>query len=145
MNTIDMNDAPLTNRDNGIGRDQRGRFASGNPGGPGNPMAAQVAQLRRAAIEAVEPVDMRAVTRKLVELAKKGNVPAIREFYNRTLGNPIEVDLLERIERFERFVAKFTNAYGQEVEIEATTGGRITVHELPMHHEMTDLTIEDRQ
>ncbi len=95
---------PLPNGSNGY-RDASGRFARGNAGGPGNPYAKQVGSLRSAMIEAVTPSDLKAVTRKLIVLAKSGNVPAIREILDRTLGKPVQADLIERIEELERVVA----------------------------------------
>lgn len=86
-------------------RDASGRFAPGNAGGPGNPYAKQVGALRSAMIGAVRPEDLAAVTAKLVTLAKAGNIPAIREVLDRTLGKPVQADLIERIEELERVVA----------------------------------------
>lgn len=63
-----------------------GKFAAGNPGGPGNPHGGQVARLRSVMLDAVTPDDMRAVVRKLVELAKGGDLKAIDLLLNRTLG-----------------------------------------------------------
>ncbi|MBL8964282.1 MAG: hypothetical protein JNK70_09440, partial [Phycisphaerae bacterium] len=94
-----MNGSPSPNGLNGVpdgsrsDRDGRGRFAAGNRGGPGNPLAPQVAKLRAAMIGAVSPKDMRAITDKLVELARAGNVAAIKEVFERTLGKPQEADL----------------------------------------------------
>jgi len=48
---------PSTNGDNGD-RDERGRFARGNPGGTGNPHAAKVARLRSALLNAVTEQDI---------------------------------------------------------------------------------------
>lgn len=94
---------PSTN--GAAGRRTDGRFAVGNPGGPGNPHARQVATLRTALLGAVTPEDMERITAKLVELAKAGNVPAIREVFDRTVGRPTEADLLERIEQLESAAA----------------------------------------
>lgn len=70
------------------GRTPRGRFARGNPGGPGNPYARRVAWLRAALIDAVTNEDMRDVARVLVARAKDGDVGAIRELLDRTVGKP---------------------------------------------------------
>ncbi len=94
-----MKSTPSPNGSNG--RDAGGRFAKGNPGGPGNPHAQRVGQLRSALLDAVTPADMQAIAHKLIDLAKEGDVPAIREIFTRTLGKPIEADLIERIERLE--------------------------------------------
>ncbi|MBL8860702.1 MAG: hypothetical protein JNK02_01720 [Planctomycetes bacterium] len=90
----------------GDGRAGNGQFAAGNPGGPGNPYARQVAALRAAMLAAVSPEDLHAVVAKLVDLAKGGNVPAIREVLDRTLGKPIEADLLVRLEDIENRLAR---------------------------------------
>ncbi len=88
------------------GRDERGRFAPGNVGGPGNPHAKQVGKLRSAMLAAVSDKEMKAVVKKLVELAKGGNVPAAREVLDRCLGRPVEADLLERLEELEELLSQ---------------------------------------
>ena len=80
------------------GRNSNGRFSTGNSGGPGNPHAMKVGQLRSALIDAVSPEDIAAIVGKLVEQAKAGDVRAIREVLDRTLGKPVEADLIERLE-----------------------------------------------
>lgn len=75
---------PTTNGTNGRG--PGGRFAPGNPGGPGNPHAKRTAELRAAALAAVSDDDLRAVVAKLLELAKGGDLAAIRELLDRLLG-----------------------------------------------------------
>ena len=88
------------------GRDERGRFAPGNVGGPGNPHAKQVGKLRSAMLAAVSDKEMKAVVKKLVELAKGGNVPAAREVLDRCLGRPVEADLLERLAELEELLSQ---------------------------------------
>ena len=95
---------PSANGSNG--RDDRGRFASGNPGGPGNPLAAQVGRLRAALLEAVTPEDIAAIIARLIEQAKGGDVRAIREVLDRTLGKPQEADFIERLETLEATLAE---------------------------------------
>ncbi|HRQ74280.1 MAG TPA: hypothetical protein PLU35_14755 [Phycisphaerales bacterium] len=94
------------------GRDGRGRFAAGNPGGPGNPYAKRVGELRAALVEAVSAEDVRAIVGKLVEEAKAGDVRAIRELLDRTLGRPVEADLIERIEALEAVAAQLREGGG---------------------------------
>lgn len=72
---------PITN-----GHDNAGRFVPGNPGGPGNPHAGQVARLRSAMMAAVHDDDMRDVVATLVDLAKGGDVAAIKLLMDRCLG-----------------------------------------------------------
>src|ERR671922_401476 len=61
------------------GRDARGRFVPGNPGGgrPANPFARQQAQLRQTVLDEVNEADLRAVVRKVLRLAKLGNLAAV--------------------------------------------------------------------
>ena len=92
--------APSTNRENGQ-RDTKGRFATGNKGGPGNPLAGRVAKLRSSLLAAVTIADIRAAIRALVAKARGGDVAACRELFDRTIGKPVELDLLERLEAIE--------------------------------------------
>lgn len=92
----------------GNGRDPKGRFAQGNPGGPGNPYARRVAELRQALIDAIGPADVKAIADALVAEAKCGNVPAIKEVFDRTLGRPVEADLVARIEQLEQALTENT-------------------------------------
>lgn len=69
-----------------IGRNARGRLAPGNAGGPGNPAARQVMRLRHALLDAITEEDLGAIVAKLLEMAKAGNMAAIREVLDRTLG-----------------------------------------------------------
>jgi hypothetical protein len=84
------------------GRDARGRFASGNKGGPGNPYAARVGRWRAIMTEAVTDDDMRAVVAALVAAAKRGESWAVKEVFDRTVGKPVEADLVARLEMLER-------------------------------------------
>jgi hypothetical protein len=95
-------DAPSTNGSNGpTNRSPGGRFAKGNAGGPGNPFAAKVARLRKTMLASVTPADMREVVAALLAKAKSGDVAAVRELLERTLGKPQEADLMERMEKLE--------------------------------------------
>jgi hypothetical protein len=71
-------------------RDGNGRFRPGNSGGPGNPFARRTAKLRTALLRAVKPDDIEAAVAKLVEKAKAGELPAIKELLDRCLGRPKE-------------------------------------------------------
>jgi hypothetical protein len=88
------------------GRDGSGRFAPGNKGGPGNPFARKVGQLRAALLETVTIDDMKAVAAKLIEEARAGELPAIKEFLERTLGKPVEADLMERLDALEQLLTQ---------------------------------------
>jgi len=95
---------PSTNGANGHGTD--GKFTKGNPGGPGNPYAKQSAELRAALYKAVTPKDIEEIAEKLVLKAKRADVPAVKELFDRLWGkapqdvnlggqedNPIEVSI----------------------------------------------------
>ena len=99
---------PIASGGNGRGTD--GRFQPGNTGGPGNPYARQVAALRAAIMEAATPEALREVVRKLVEKAQEGHLPAIRELLDRTLGKPVEADLIVRLEQLEQTLARVQGA-----------------------------------
>ena len=60
-----------------------------------------MARLRAAMLAAVSEQDMTAIIAKLVQLAKDGDVRAIKELLDRTLGKPVEADLLERLSALE--------------------------------------------
>ncbi len=83
------------------GRTPGGRFTKGNRGGPGNPHAQQVAKLRAAMLKAVTPAALNKVALALIAKAQDGDVPAIRELLDRSLGRPVEADLIERLEQLE--------------------------------------------
>ena len=71
------------------------------PADRGTRMPRQVGQLRSALMDTVTPDAVRAVAAKFVEMARDGDVRAIKELLDRTLGKPLEADLIERLERLE--------------------------------------------
>ena len=94
-----MSETPSPNGDNG--RAPGGRFAKGNAGGPGNPYAKRIGELRAALLKALSDAEWQAVIDRLIKAAKDGESWAIRELLDRTLGKPIDADLIERIEQLE--------------------------------------------
>lgn len=72
------------------GRDSKGRFIAGNKAAKGNPHAGKMARLRSAMLDAVKEADLKAVFKKLVEQAKEGDIPSIRELFNRAIGKATE-------------------------------------------------------
>ncbi len=64
-------------------RDERGRFAVGNPGGPGGPRR-RTSELRRAAEEAITPEYVAAMVRKATRMGLEGNLAAMRLVFERT-------------------------------------------------------------
>src|SRR5262245_42124473 len=70
------------------GRDCRGRFAAGNPGGPGRPRRATEEEYLRALSRIVSLEDLRAIARRAVADAKKGNARARDWVSKYLLGEP---------------------------------------------------------
>ena len=81
-----MSRTPSLTGDNG--RDARGRFAPGNRASRGNPHAKRVNRLRSMLLQDVSDADLRAITRKLIEEAKAGNVKAALGLFDRLFGKP---------------------------------------------------------
>ena len=79
-------------------RDSNGRFRLSNAGGPENPLADKIGKLRAALVAVVTEEDVREIARGLIATAKGGDVRAIKELLDRTIGRPIETDLIERLE-----------------------------------------------
>ena len=52
-------------------------------------------------MDAVTPAALRAIVLKLIEQAKAGDIAAARTILDRTLGRPLEADLIARIESLE--------------------------------------------
>ena len=94
-----VNRAPETPSPNG--RDGCGRFAKGNSGGPGNPAGGKAERLRHALLNAVTEKDIAEIAAALIASAKTGDVQAVRELLNRTLGRPTDADTIARLERLE--------------------------------------------
>jgi hypothetical protein len=70
------------------GRDNKGRFAAGNPGGPGNPFARQTARLRSALIQRVTSEDMGVIADALILKARNGSLDAIKLLFQYVIGKP---------------------------------------------------------
>lgn len=83
------------------GRGKNGRFTLGNPGGPGNPHAGSVSKLRAAILRSVDEGDIEAIIKQLVQQARSGDLPAVKELLDRCVGKPSTGDLIERIEALE--------------------------------------------
>lgn len=68
------------------GRSKGGQFAKGNRAASGNPHAQRAAKLRSAVLASVNSSDIKAVIRKLVEMAKGGDVQAMKLLLDRACG-----------------------------------------------------------
>ena len=95
---------PSTTASNG--RSPGGRFGLGNKYAKGNPHARRVARLRAELLRAVTPEDLRDVASALLNQAKAGDVAAAKELFQRLLGPPVELDLLERLEAMEKHLSE---------------------------------------
>jgi hypothetical protein len=56
--------------------------------------------------EAVTDDDMRAVVAALVAAAKRGESWAVKEVFDRTVGKPVEADLVARLEMLKRVMVE---------------------------------------
>lgn len=70
------------------GRDTRGRFTKGNRGGPGNPFARRLAHFRSLLLDCVTNDDIRQIMQKLLELARGGDLAAIKLLLTYAVGQP---------------------------------------------------------
>ena len=89
-------------------RDSTGRFIAGNKASKGNPLGPMVAKLRSCLLNSVSEADMRAIVAALVEKAKRGDVSAASLLFDRCLGKPLEIDIIERIESLEAQLSEGT-------------------------------------
>ena len=72
------------------GRDSDGRFAAGNKFAAGNPFARRMARLRSRFLEAVTEDDLHTVARKLVDMAKGGDLAAAKLLLAYAIGQPTD-------------------------------------------------------
>ena len=82
------------------------RFAAGNKAARprGNPLNRKVQQFRSALLRSISTQDMAEVARKLVQQAKSGDRLAISELLDRTIGRPVQFDVMTRIEALENLI-----------------------------------------
>ena len=80
------------------GHEANGRFAKGNADGPGNPFGRRVAELRQVILDALTDAELIAVTRSMIERAKKGDVAAARLLLQYSLGKPAAAVQPDRID-----------------------------------------------
>ncbi len=103
-----METARLLNGANGE-RAANGRFLPGCKPGPGNPLARKANQLRAALSKAVTAADVRAIAKKLIELAKAGDVQAAKLVYDRSLGPCEAFDLAAELSELRAAVDSLLN------------------------------------
>jgi hypothetical protein len=73
----------------------------------GNPHAKRVNELRAAMMEAVTPDDVRKIVAALANAAKAGDTAAAREVLDRTIGKPVQTDLIQRVEELEQRICVY--------------------------------------
>jgi hypothetical protein len=71
-------------------RSERGQFLPGNQLAAGNPNHRRMYELRKSMLDAVTPKMVEDVTIKLVELAKEGDLEAVKVFFSYVLGKPVQ-------------------------------------------------------
>ena len=96
-----MSETPL-DPEGTVGRGGNGRFLRGNKAARGNPVAKKVQLLRDSLIRATSALDMREVRNAMLALAKDGDVAAAKLLWDRTLGPPVAMDVLGRLEALEQ-------------------------------------------
>lgn len=70
------------------GRNEKGRFTQGNKLAKGNPENKRKARLRREMQRAVTPEEIRDITLKIIQMAKNGDLVAVRIVFEYALGKP---------------------------------------------------------
>ena len=92
-------------------RNGKGQFVKGNTAAKGIPKehARKVMEIRTAILQAVEPEEVLEIMHTLVEEAKGGNIAAAREVFDRTIGKPVEGDLLDRMADIEEHLDKIVH------------------------------------
>jgi hypothetical protein len=77
------------------GHNSNGRFAKSNTAAAGhrNPNARRVQQFYNALISAVSVSDIEFVVRKLIKMARGGDLAAVRELLDRTVGKTEKITL----------------------------------------------------
>jgi hypothetical protein len=83
-----MNDAPKQHPLETSPRDKPWRFRKGNKFGRGNALAGHVEKLRARLLKTLTTEDFDAITAKLIEMAKGGDLAAIRAIFDRLFGKP---------------------------------------------------------
>lgn len=96
-------------KSDGWNRQSQGRFGPGNKGSKGfdsAPIVRKVQTLRTVMVGGVNAKDVIEVMAALVEKAKTGDVPAIKEFLLRMFGPAEAMDLLLRLDQLEQELIK---------------------------------------
>ncbi len=98
-----MADEPLLNGRKPT-RAQNGRFLPGCPAGPGNPLARKANQLRVALSRATTVADVREIAKRMIALAKGGDIQAAKLVFERALGPAEAIDVLAQLAELREIV-----------------------------------------
>jgi hypothetical protein len=101
---VSPSDTAVAGTERPANRDALGRFGAGNRAGKGNPYKRRTARLRAEMYRTVTPSDVSRVTKALIDAAASGDVPAIKEFFDRYFGKPEAADVMGRIEELEALI-----------------------------------------
>lgn len=99
------------------GMDARGRFAKGNKLGRGNPLAGRAAKIRATLLKSLTPQKAKEIAEALIKQASTGDMAAIRELLDRTIGKPAQADVIERLDALERLLEEIV-AQRPDAEVE---------------------------
>ncbi len=82
----------MANQENSNKENKPYYFQKGNTlaAGHGRPYAKQVHALKKVIFDTTTPHDMQVIWKKLLYMAKRGNMPAIREVMDRCFGKAIQ-------------------------------------------------------
>ena len=98
----------LLNGTNG-NRAPDGRFLPGCKPGPGNPLAKKANQLRAALSRAVTVADVREIAKKMIDLARGGDIQAAKLVFDRALGPTEAIDVLAQLAELRTAVDSLLN------------------------------------
>ena len=84
------------------GRAPHGRFVAGNRFGRGNPLAGRAAKIRATLLKKLTPKVAGEICDTLIAQARSGELASVRELFDRTIGRPAQLELLERVEELEK-------------------------------------------
>ena len=73
-----------------VGRDDQGKFTKGYAGGPGRPKKEREEKYYEILVTACTPADWKAICKKAVEQAKKGDATARKFLADYLIGPPVE-------------------------------------------------------
>ncbi len=87
------------------GRDpQSGKFVHGNAGSRGNPLNARAQKIRSILLQELTDAEARKLARKLIKMATFGDLAAIHELLDRTVGKSTSFEVLDRLEKLESLI-----------------------------------------